>query len=91
MASSRTAPADVYEPMSLSQTPHLQRFTWRSLDRRLRAHRFEIREARGAVLICGPMSDLLFSGMSRVMRLNAILGTRMSPLASDFYVMAEKL
>jgi 2-polyprenyl-3-methyl-5-hydroxy-6-metoxy-1,4-benzoquinol methylase len=88
---SRSIPADVYEPMSLSQTPHVQRFTWKSLDRRLRAHGFGIREGRGAVLVCGPISDLLFSGVSRIMRLNKSLGERLTPLASDFYIVAEKV
>jgi SAM-dependent methyltransferase len=91
MKGSRAVPADVYEPMSLSQTPHVQRFTWKSLANRLRANGFAICEARGAVIICGPVSDLIFSGMSRVMRLNANLGERLSPIASDFYVVAEKV
>ena len=91
MKGSRTVPADVYEPMSLSQTPHVQRFTLKSLARRMQANGFAVSEARGAVIICGPVSDLVFSGMSRVMRVNAHLGKRLSRIAADFYVAAEKI
>lgn len=77
-------------PMTLAPTPHLQRFTWRSLRRTLEAHGFSVVERRGAVLACGPMSDLALSGLRPVERVNQWLGERLSPVAADFYVVARR-
>lgn len=81
------APED--QPMTIADSPHLQRFTWRKIHRLVTQAGFTIQESRGAMLICGPFSDILFSGMPRVMAWNAELGRRAGPLASDYYVMAR--
>jgi SAM-dependent methyltransferase len=76
-------------PMTLADSPHLQRFTWSSIRRTLESAGFRIFEQRGAILACGPFTDILFSGMPRVMSLNKRLGKRLGPIASDFYIAAE--
>jgi SAM-dependent methyltransferase len=75
-------------PMTLADSPHLQRFTWRSVRDTLVDAGFRILEQRGAIAVCGPFSDILFSGMPRVMSLNSRLGRRFGPIASDFYIAA---
>ena len=57
---------------------------------RLRSEGFEVTEARGAILFCGPFSDLAFSGLPRVMAANKRLGRRLPRAASDFYIAAVK-
>ena len=77
------------DPMTLADSPHLQRFTWRSIRRTVENAGFRIFEQRGAILVCGPFTDILFSGMPRVMSVNRRLGRRLGPIASDFYLAAE--
>jgi SAM-dependent methyltransferase len=77
-------------PMTLAQTPHLQRFTWRSVHRLLARAGFDVVEARGTVQVCGPFSDMLFSGHPRAMELNARLGKRLSRFAAGFYLVAKR-
>lgn len=73
---------------TLAQSPHLQRFTFTTIQRTLAAHGFEVVEARGSVLVCGPLSDLAFTGMQGLMRYNRRLGIALGRLASGFYVAA---
>jgi SAM-dependent methyltransferase len=82
------SPGDV--PMTVADSPHVQRFTWRSIHAKLAAFGFDVKEARGAVLVCGPFSDLLFTGMPRVMRLNTRAGRAAGRFASDFYITAVR-
>jgi SAM-dependent methyltransferase len=86
----RSAPRTDVEVMTLAPTPHLQRFTWRSLRRKLANHRFEVTDGRGAVLVCGPISDFVLSGRKRIQRLNRWLGRVAPPVAADFYVLARR-
>ena len=77
------------DPMTLADSPHLQRFTWRSIRRTLEEAGFRVVEQRGSILVCGPFTDILFSGMPGVMSANRRLGRRLGPVASDFYLAAE--
>lgn len=77
-------------PMTVADSPHLQRYTWRGIHRVLAVAGFEVVEARGAILFCGPFSDLLLSGVGPAMRLNQELGRRFPRIASDFYLVARK-
>lgn len=79
------------EPMTLADSPHKQRFTWRSIHEQLSRRGFDVVEARGAILFCGPFTDFAFSGMQRVTAANKRLGRRFPRLASDFYLAAVKL
>ena len=78
------------EPMTLADSPHKQRFTWRSIHDQIARAGFEVTEARGAILFCGPFTDLAFSGLPRVMAANKKLGRRLPRAASDFYIAAVK-
>jgi SAM-dependent methyltransferase len=82
--------SEASEPMTLADSPHKQRFTWRSIQQHLARAGFEVVEARGAILFCGPFTDLAFSGLPRVMALNKRLGRRFPRAASDFYLAAVK-
>jgi hypothetical protein len=73
---------------TLAQSPHVQRFTLRSIQRIVAMHGFEVIEARGSVLVCGPLSDLALTGLERVMAYNRRLGRRLGSLAAGFYVAA---
>jgi SAM-dependent methyltransferase len=77
-------------PSTLAQSPHVQRFTFGSIQRLISAHRFQVLEARGSVLVCGPLSNLALTGMGGVMKLNARLGRRLPRLAAGFYVAAVR-
>ncbi|MEP6910785.1 MAG: class I SAM-dependent methyltransferase [Actinomycetota bacterium] len=78
------------ELMTLADSPHKQRFTWRSIHRILDRAGFDVVEARGAILFCGPFTDFAFSGLPRVMGLNKELGRRLPRVASDYYIAAVK-
>ena len=77
-------------PSTLAQSPHVQRFTFGSIHRVIAAHGFEILEARGSVLVCGPLSDLALTGLDGVMKLNSRLGQRLRRIASGFYLAAAR-
>ncbi|MDP8909945.1 MAG: class I SAM-dependent methyltransferase, partial [Chloroflexota bacterium] len=47
---------DAEHPSTLADSPHRQRFTYRSIRQRLRQAGFEVVAARGSVLIAGPFS-----------------------------------
>jgi 2-polyprenyl-3-methyl-5-hydroxy-6-metoxy-1,4-benzoquinol methylase len=82
--------SEAAEPMTLADSPHRQRFTWRSIQEILDRADFEIVEAWGAILFCGPFTDLALSGLPRVMEANKRLGRKWPRLASDFYIAAVK-
>ena len=71
---------------TLSASPHVQRFSYHSIRRLLDAHGFTMNECRGSVLVAGPISSLLFTGLRPVMRLNARLGQLLPWFASGFYL-----
>jgi 2-polyprenyl-3-methyl-5-hydroxy-6-metoxy-1,4-benzoquinol methylase len=75
---------------TLAHSPHVQRFTFRSIQRVIAAHGFEVVQARGAVLACGPLSDLALTGVEGAMRLNRRLGRRLPMIAAGFYVAAVR-
>jgi 2-polyprenyl-3-methyl-5-hydroxy-6-metoxy-1,4-benzoquinol methylase len=82
--------SETAEPMTLADSPHKQRFTWRSIHGILDRAGFDVVDARGAVLFCGPFTDIAFSGLPRAMALNKRLGRRLPRIASDYYLAAVK-
>jgi 2-polyprenyl-3-methyl-5-hydroxy-6-metoxy-1,4-benzoquinol methylase len=78
-------------PSTLSSSPHIQRFTYGSIQKLLHRHGFKIVEITGSVLFAGPFSNLFFNGMNPVMRLNNKLGSWFPRLAANFYVYAVKV
>ncbi len=73
---------------TLDSSPHVQRFTFRSIRRKLESAGFDVKRARGSVLLAGPFSNLFFTGCRRAMHANARLGRRFPVLAAGFYVTA---
>jgi 2-polyprenyl-3-methyl-5-hydroxy-6-metoxy-1,4-benzoquinol methylase len=76
---------------TLSTSPHVQRFSRRTISQRLTDAGFCPVETQGSVLICGPFSDLLFTGAELVMRANRWAGSRTPDLAAGFYIAATKM
>jgi SAM-dependent methyltransferase len=83
-------PAAADDPISssLSNSPHVQRYTLSSITETLAANRFERLEATGSVLVCGQFTNLLLTGIGPVMTINGSLGSRFPRLAAGFYVAA---
>jgi len=73
---------------TVANSPHVQRFTLGRIRRRLETGGFEVREVRGSALVCGPLTNLFFTGLRPVMALNLALGRRWPALASDFQLVA---
>lgn len=77
-------------PMSLGQTPHQQRFTWRRLRTVLGRAGFEVERFDAATLTCGPLSGRVLPRSARLMAANAWLGRRFPRIAADYYVRARR-
>jgi O-antigen/teichoic acid export membrane protein/SAM-dependent methyltransferase len=73
-------------PSTLDASPHVQRFTARSIQRLLESHGYRVEGFTGSVLFAGPFSNLLFSGFAPIMRLNRWFGDRLPRMAAGFYV-----
>lgn len=80
---------DAEHPSTLADSPHRQRFTYRSIQRCLGDAGFEVVAARGSVLIAGPFSHLALTGCGLARRINAALGLRLAPIAAGFYISAR--
>ncbi|UJB69470.1 class I SAM-dependent methyltransferase [Acaryochloris sp. 'Moss Beach'] len=76
-------------PSSLASSPHVQRFTLDSIKELLVKSGFELCNYRGSVLMAGPSSDFLFTGIPLVMALNCWLGKLWPRMASGFYVVCR--
>jgi SAM-dependent methyltransferase len=77
-------------PSTVAHSPHKQRFTLSGIRRLVERNGFRIAEARGSVLVAGPLTNLLLTGCDRAMAVNGRLGERLSPVAAGFYLLAEK-
>jgi 2-polyprenyl-3-methyl-5-hydroxy-6-metoxy-1,4-benzoquinol methylase len=73
---------------TVADSPHKQRFTWRSIHRVLDEAGYDVIAGRGSVLFAGAFSNVLFTGVRPVMRLNARLGQRFPRVAAGFYLTA---
>lgn len=80
---------DAAHPSSLEGSPHVQRFTPRSIRARLEAAGFGVESVTGTAIFAGPFSAMLFTGLPRFMRANNALATRFPRLASGFLVSAR--
>lgn len=78
------------DPMSLGQTPHQQRFTWRRLETVLGAAGFDVEGFDAATLTCGPLSARVLPRSRGLMAANAWLGRRLPRIAADYYVRARR-
>ena len=83
---------DVEEPFfsTLSESPHVQKFTLSTISETLTESGFEILCSAGSALFCGPFSNMMFTGFSPIMKWNNFLGGRFPRAASGFYIAAQK-
>lgn len=72
-------------PSTLSNSSHQQRFTYHSIMRLLEDNGFEVVESEGSVLFAGPFSNLFFTGIRPMMKINCTLGYWFPRFASGFY------
>lgn len=73
-------------PSTLSDSPHVQSFTLKSIRNLLQNHGFDVINISGSVLFAGPFSNLFFTGIKPVMQLNGMLGKWFPWIASGFFV-----
>lgn len=78
-------------PSTLADSPHLQRFTYDTIRKLLRAGGFEVIEATASVLVSGPFSNAFFTGIKPIMKWNSILGNRLPRIASSFFIACKLL
>jgi SAM-dependent methyltransferase len=86
-------PADDPYPNTLADdvSPHVQRFTLRSVCRLLERNGFAIVETDGSVMFSGPLTNTILRGFDPFLRVNRWLGSRFPVVASGFYVKATVL
>ena len=77
---------DFEYPSTLSDSPHVQRFTLKSILAVLNENDFEILGSTGSVLFAGPFSNMLFTGIKSVMSINCALGKWFPRIAAGIYV-----
>jgi len=72
-------------PASVADSPHVQRFTFQSIQALLKREGFEIVSIKGSVLFAGPFSNLFFTGIKPIMNLNCRLGDLFPKISAGFY------
>lgn len=75
-----------YPPSTLADSPHVRRFTWSSLSALLSQYGFEVVSNMGSVMFAGPFSNLFFTSIEPIMRLNCKLGGWFPKIAAGYYV-----
>jgi len=73
-------------PATLSESPHVQRFTLAAIQNTLKASGFIISEVTGSVIFAGPFTNLIFHGVDSFLNFNCKLGTLFPSLASGFFI-----
>lgn len=81
---------DAAFPSAVDSSPHLQRFSIDSIARMIESAGFTVQERTGTVLVAGPVSNMLVTGIAPLMRWNCRLGARFPARASGFMVAATK-
>lgn len=81
---------EAVHPSSLSSSPHVQRFTKRSICDVLHQAGFVVESVRGTVLFAGPISNMIWTGVTPIMNLNNRLGDRWPNIAAGFLVTARR-
>lgn len=78
--------AHLPHPSTLSESPHIQRFTLHKIKSLLQDNGFEIIQTTGSVLFAGPFTNLIFHGIEPFLKLNCFLGNQFQKLASAFFI-----
>lgn len=81
---------DIPEPSTVADSPHVQQFTYDSIQQLLQNHGFEVQSRTSSVLFAGPFSNLFFTGIEGIMRFNSVLGDRFPRRACGFYLACRR-
>jgi SAM-dependent methyltransferase len=73
-------------PSTLSNSYHVQHFTYNSIRQLLEDNGFEVMRSTGSVFFAGPFSNLFFTGIKPIMKINCTLGDWFPRFASGFYI-----
>jgi SAM-dependent methyltransferase len=73
-------------PSTIAHSPHVRRFTLKSIKQLCTNHKCEVFESTGSVLIGGGFTDMIFSGIGPIMKLNIWLGKVFPKIAVGFYL-----
>jgi len=76
-------------PSTLSESPHVQRFTLQKIKSLLQDNGFEILQTSGSVLFAGPFTNLGFHGIGPFLKLNCFLGDQFPRLASAYFIACQ--
>jgi len=71
---------------TVAHSPHVRRFTLKSIRALVEKHGYEIESQRGNVIFSGSFSGLLFGGIKPVQNFNMALGKRFPSISSGFYL-----
>ncbi len=75
---------------TVAHSPHVRRFTLKSIRALVEKHGYEIEAQRGSVIFAGSFSGLLFGGIKPLQNFNMALGKRFPSLSSGFYLCSSK-
>lgn len=73
-------------PSTLSNSQHIQRFTFQSIQHLLDGYGFDVIDKDGSVLVAGPFSNLFFTGLKHIMNWNNIMGSKLPKYAAGFFI-----
>ena len=76
-------------PSTLSESPHIQRFTLRKIKTLLHQNGFEVLQTSGSVLFAGPFTNLIFHGIKPFLKANCFLGDQFKQLASGYFISCQ--
>ena len=77
---------DYPHPSTLADSPHVRFFSFRSIQEFLRRQGFEVTSITGSALFAGPFSNLKFTGIKPIMKLNCKLGTWFPRRAAGYFI-----
>jgi len=75
---------------TIAHSPHVRRFTLKSIQDLVKSHGYEIKSYRGSCIFAGSFSALIFGGWGPFTRFNIWLGKQFPALSSGFYICAVK-
>lgn len=74
---------------TLAHSPHVQFFTHKTIQHLLCSQGFKVLDTTSSVLVSGPFSNLLFTGINPIMNLNRKLGDVFPRVATGFYIACQ--
>lgn len=75
---------------TVAHSPHVRRFTLRSITQLMEKHGYRVDTKRGSVIFAGSFSGLIFGGVKPIQNLNMWLGKHLPSISSGFYLCTSK-